>query len=279
MRIGGHLSTREGFQKLPENASKLGLRTYQFFSKNQMQWKGSPIKDQDASSYRESKSRFRVDDEAIHASYLINLGTPEDDKLKKSYEAFLDEIRRADRLGVKRLIFHPGAHMGSGEEKALTRISDSMNRAIEETKRSNVILVVENTAGQGSVVGYSIEHLEFILRHIEEKGRVGFCIDTCHAFQAGYDLNRDLDGFISEIDGKLGIKNIAAVHLNDSKYPLGKHLDRHENLGKGHLSKDFFVKIFSDKRLKDVPSYLETPLGEEGYPDDINFLSSLGIKL
>ncbi|MEM0074236.1 MAG: TIM barrel protein, partial [Thermoplasmatales archaeon] len=141
MRIGGHLSTREGFQKLPENANKLGLRTYQFFSKNQMQWKSTPIKDQDASSYRESKSRFHIDDEAIHASYLINLGTPEDDKLKKSYEAFLDEIRRADKLGVKRLIFHPGAHMGSGEEKALVRISDSMNRAIEETKGSSVMLV------------------------------------------------------------------------------------------------------------------------------------------
>ncbi|MEM0140706.1 MAG: deoxyribonuclease IV [Thermoplasmatales archaeon] len=279
MRIGAHLSTKGGFPKLPENALNLGLKTYQFFSKNQMQWKGSPIKDADAADYREATSRYHINDEAIHASYLINLGTPEDDKFKKSYDAFLDEINRAGKLGVRRLIFHPGAHMGSGEKKALERITSGMNSAIEETKGSSVILVVENTAGQGTVVGNKIDHLQFIMDGIEVKERVGFCIDTCHAFQAGYDLNNGLEDFILELDNKINLKRVLSFHLNDSKYPLGKHLDRHENLGKGYLSKDFYIRMFSDERFKDVPVYLETPLGEEGYPGDLKFLRGLGIEL
>jgi len=279
MRIGAHLSTKDGFPKLPENAEKLGLRTYQFFSKNQMQWKGPKIREEDARGHREEAKKHGMEDMAIHASYLINLGSPEDEKFKKSYDAFLDEINRAEILGVKRLIFHPGAHMGSGEKKALDRICKGMNEAIEDTKNSHVTLVVENTAGQGSVVGYSLDHLQFIMDGVEKKSRLGFCIDTCHAFQAGYDLNNSFDKFLEEFNEKIGIKMISAVHLNDSKYQLGKHLDRHENLGKGFLSNDFYVAVFKEEKLKDVPAYLETPLGEEGYPGDLNFLRSLGIKL
>ncbi|MGC8645093.1 MAG: deoxyribonuclease IV [Thermoplasmata archaeon] len=279
MRIGGHLSTKDGFPKLPENAIKLSLRTYQFFSKNQMQWKGSPIREEDALGHREAARKYGIEDEAIHASYLINLGTPEEDKFRKSYDAFIDEINRAEKLGVRLLIFHPGAHMGSGEKKALERISRAIDSAIDDTKGSHVSLIVENTAGQGSVVGSTLEHLQSIMDGVEKKERLGFCIDTCHAFQAGYDLNSSLDEFISEFKEKLGIGTLKAIHLNDSKYQLGRHLDRHENLGKGFLSRDFYVNIFSRKELKDIPAYLETPLGEEGYPDDLKFLRDLGIKL
>ncbi|MGC8562880.1 MAG: deoxyribonuclease IV [Thermoplasmata archaeon] len=279
MRIGAHLSTRDGFAKLPENAFKLGLRTYQFFSKNQMQWKSRPLNEEEAIAHAKAAKKAGIDDEAIHASYLINLGSPEDDKYKKSYDAFIDELRRAEKLGVPYLIFHPGAHMGSGEEKALKRISEAMNSAIRDTNDIRVKLVVENTAGQGSVVGYSLEHLAFLSENSINKDRIGFCIDTCHAYQAGYDLSNKFDAFMSELDSKIGINMIKAFHLNDSKFPLNRHLDRHENLGKGTLSHEFYISLFGEKRLSNVPAFLETPEGEEGYPKDLSFLKSLGIKL
>lgn len=279
MNIGGHLSTKDGFSKLPENAHTLGLRTYQFFSKNQMQWKARPLDAGEAQAHREAAKKAGISDEAIHASYLLNLGSPEDAKWKMSYDAFVDEIRRADLLGVPLLIFHPGAHMGSGEENALKRISKAMNSAIEDTQGSKVRLTVENTAGQGSMVGYSIDHLSEIARNVDQKERIGFCIDTCHTYQAGYDINNDLGAFLSEFEDKVGIEMIKAVHLNDSKYEFNKHLDRHENLGKGKFSKEFYKNIFEEKRLSKVPAFLETPEGEEGYPKDLRFLRSLRIEL
>ncbi|MEM0134636.1 MAG: deoxyribonuclease IV [Thermoplasmatales archaeon] len=279
MRIGAHLSTKDGFAKLPENALALGLRTYQFFSKNQMQWKSRPIDKDEAMAHIKAAKQAGIDDEAIHASYLINLGSPEEDKYRKAYGAFVDELRRAEQLGVPYLIFHPGAHMGSGEANALNRISEAMNSAISETKGSRVKLVIENTAGQGTTVGYSLDHLAFLAKHSEDKERIGFCIDTCHAYQAGYDINNNFDAFLAEFDSMIGIGLIRAFHLNDSKYAFNKHLDRHENLGKGHLSHDFYIKLFQEPRLAKIPAFLETPEGEEGYPNDIKFLESLGIKL
>jgi deoxyribonuclease-4 len=279
MNIGGHLSTKDGFAKLPEKAHKLGLKTYQFFSKNQMQWKVSPLKEEDAAAHVDAAKKAGIWDEAIHASYLINLGSPEENKYKKSFEAFLEEITRGDQLGVQLLIFHPGAHMGSGEQKALERISGALNSAIERIKDSRVKLIVENTAGQGSMVGYSLDHLGYIADNSINKERIGFCIDTCHAYQAGYDLNNNLDSFLSEFDSKVGLKLLRAFHLNDSKYPFNRHLDRHENLGKGTLSHDFYINFFNEPTLDDLPVFLETPEGEDGYPKDLEFLKSLGIKL
>ncbi len=279
MNLGGHLSTKDGFDKLPENAHALGLKTYQFFSKNQMQWKARSLDKKEADAHADAAKKAGINDEAIHASYLLNLGSPEEEKFKKSYDAFLDELRRAEMLGVPNLIFHPGAHMGAGEKSALKRISDAMNYAIEETKGSKVKLVVENTAGQGSVVGYSLEHLQYIADNSNDKNRIGFCVDTCHAFQAGYDLNNKFDSFLSEFDSLIGIGMIRAFHLNDSKYPFNRHLDRHENLGKGHLSRNFYIELFNERRLAKIPAYLETPEGEEGYPKDISFLKSLGIMV
>jgi deoxyribonuclease-4 len=279
MNIGGHLSTKDGFARLPENAHRLGLKTYQFFSKNQMQWKAPPLNEEDAAAHSDAAKKAGIFDEAIHASYLINLGSPEEDKYRRSLESFLEEIRRGDKLGVKLLIFHPGAHMGSGEKKALERISGAMNSALEKMKDSSVKLIVENTAGQGSVVGYSLDHLGYIADNSINRDRIGFCIDTCHAYQAGYDLNNDFDSFLSELDAKIGLKFLRAFHLNDSKYPFNRHLDRHENLGKGTLSKDFYVNLFTEPRLSHLPAFLETPEGEDGYPKDLEFLRSLGLKL
>lgn len=279
MNIGAHLSTKGGFAMLPEKAHALGLKTYQFFSKNQMQWKARPLDKEEAEAHVRAARNAKVVDESIHASYLLNLGSPDDDKFRMSYGAFVDEIMRADQLGVPFLIFHPGAHMGSGEQNALKRISEAMNSAIEDTKDSKVKLLVENTAGQGSVVGYSLDHLGFIAEASTNRERIGFCIDTCHAYQAGYDISTDLDAFLSEFDSKVGLNLLRAFHLNDSKYQFNKHLDRHENLGKGTLSKSFYVDLFSESRLANVPAFLETPEGEEGYPSDIRFLKSLGIKL
>ncbi|MCL5873952.1 MAG: deoxyribonuclease IV [Candidatus Thermoplasmatota archaeon] len=279
MNIGAHLSTKDGFSKLPENAHALGLRTYQFFSKNQMQWKSRPLDKNEAEAHAKAAKKLGIENEAIHASYLLNLGSPEDGKWKMSYDAFVEEIRRADQLGVPLLIFHPGAHMGSGEENALKRISKAVNSATEETKGARVKLVVENTAGQGSMVGHSLDHLGYLAKNSNDSERIGFCIDTCHAYQAGYDISNDLDAFLSEFDSKVGLGLLRAFHLNDSKYPFNKHLDRHENLGKGTLSHDFYVNLFNEKRLAKVPAFLETPEGEEGYPKDLEFLRSLGIKI
>ncbi len=279
MILGGHLSTKDGFAKLPENAVKIGFKTYQFFSKNQMQWKAKPIPANEANEHRENMKKFSIQKPAIHASYLLNLGNPEKDKLNKSYEAFIDEINRAETLGIELLIFHPGAHMGSGEKNALDRIAGSINRASDDTKGSKVKMVIENTAGQGTVVGYSLDHLSYIGDNVNDKSRIGFCIDTCHIFQAGYDLNNNFDGVIGEIDSKIGLEKISAIHLNDSKPPFNKHLDRHEMLGKGKIDKNFFKSIFEIEKLKNTPAFLETPEGEEGYPKDIEFLRSLGIRL
>ena len=154
-----------------------------------------------------------------------------------------------------------------------------MNSAIRDTRGAKVKLVVENTAGQGSMVGYSLEHLAFLADNSVDKDRMGFCVDTCHAYQAGYDLSNKFEEFLSEFDSKIGIDLIRAFHLNDSKYPFNRHLDRHENLGKGTLSHEFYIALFGEKRLSNVPAFLETPEGEEGYPKDIEFLKSLGIKL
>jgi deoxyribonuclease-4 len=279
MIIGAHLSTKEGFGKLPENALAMGLKTYQFFSKNQMQWKSSPMDPTQVKLHRENVKKYNIRSPSIHASYLINLGTPDEDKFRMSLGAFVDEINRAEQLGVELLIFHPGAHMGSGEGVALKRISDAMNSAIETTKGKKVVLTVENTAGQGSVVGYSLDHLAFLKDNVENSERIAFCIDTCHAFQAGYDLNGKFDPFMSELDEKIGFQYIRAFHLNDSKYPFNKHLDRHENLGKGYLSPTFYKNLFSFDKFENIPAFLETPGGEEGYPDDLKYLRSLGISL
>jgi len=279
MIIGGHLSTKEGFGKLPEIAVGIGFNTYQFFSKNQMQWKSKPIDDKSAQEHIKNMEKFNIIKPAIHASYLLNLGSPEDSKREQSYNAFLDEILRAEKLGVEILIFHPGAHMGSGTKKALDNIIENMNRAIEETKELKVKLTVENTAGQGTVVGSTVEELQYIKDGIHTKARIGFCIDTCHAFQAGYNLNEKYNEVFDEFVSSLGKDMIVAFHLNDSKPPFNKHLDRHEMLGKGHLSKEFFVNLLTDPRWKDVPLYLETPEGEEGYPKDLDFIRKLGIKI
>lgn len=279
MIIGGHLSTKDGFGKLPENAIKIGLKTYQFFSKNQMQWKGKPIDKEEAALHKANIEKFKIRSPAIHASYLLNLGSPDREKLEKSYEAFIDELKRAEHLGIELLIFHPGAHMGSGESGALERIVESMNRAADETKGYRVKMIVENTAGQGTVVGYSLEHLAYIMDNVEDRKRVGFCIDTCHIYQAGYDISNNFNGVIDQIKSILGLSNIKAIHLNDSKPPFNKHLDRHEMLGKGKIDKSFFINIFNVKEFSDIPAFLETPEGEEGYPKDLEYLKSLGIPL
>lgn len=279
MIIGAHLSTKDGFGKLPENALVMGLKTYQFFSKNQMQWKSKPLNEQEARKHFDEIRKRGIRSPAIHASYLLNLCSPEDDKFKRSYDAFLDEIRRADQLGVKILIFHPGAHMGSGIDSALRRLSGALESAIGDTSDTNVVLTIENTAAQGSMVGYSIDQLSTVYNSVADKKRIGFCIDTCHAFQAGYDLNNELSSFISEFDSEIGLSRLKAFHLNDSKYPFNKHLDRHANLGQGNLSKDFFISLFNEKKLREIPAYLETPGGEEGYPNDLKYLKALGIAL
>ncbi|MDP3291485.1 MAG: deoxyribonuclease IV, partial [Sulfuricurvum sp.] len=194
-----------------------------------------------------------------HDSYLINLGHPEEDKRQKSLEAFIDEVQRCAQLGLDRLNFHPGSHLKQiSEEECIDRIASSMNEALSVT--NGVTLVIENTAGQGSNLGWRFEHLSAIIERIEDKSRVGVCIDTCHMFTAGYDIRtrEAYDATWAEFDTIVGFKYLKGMHINDSKPDLGSHVDRHDSLGKGKIGLDAFGFIMNDPRMDDIPLVLET---------------------
>lgn len=261
--IGAHVSAGGGVFNAPANASEIGATAFALFTKNQKQWFASPLKDEEIASFRENCTKMGFAPGSIlpHDSYLINLGHPEEEGLSKSRASFLEEMRRCEALGLDRLNFHPGSHLRAiSLDECLRRIAESVNIALEKT--SGVTAVIENTAGQGSNVGFRFEHLAQIISQVEDRSRVGVCIDTCHAFAAGYDLKNDFDGVIAELDSVVGLKYLRGMHLNDAKKPCGSHVDRHESLGKGEIGMECFTKIASDGRFDGIPLILETPAPE-----------------
>lgn len=277
MLLGGHISISGGVHLAPERGRDVTCDCMQIFSKNQMQWKTKPLDLEEAEQFKENCHKFGIKETVIHDSYLINLGSPDKALLKQSREAFLDEMVRAKHLGVRYLIFHPGAHMGAGEAAGLRKIAESMDWARKEFGSGDVHQVLEITAGQGSVLGHSFEQLARILDMVEDQKSAGVCFDTCHAYAAGYDIKTP-KGYRTTFDhfeDVLGIDRLRAMHLNDSKGKQGSRLDRHEQIGKGYLGLDCFKNIMNDERWKETPMVLETPEGDKRYKQELKILRSL----
>lgn len=275
--LGAHVSAAGGVEKAPQRGHDLTCECIQIFSKNQNQWKAKPLTEDSIAKFQAAVKEFGLKSVLIHDSYLINLASPEEKKLAMSMEAFLDEIGRADQLGVGQLVFHPGSHLGEGEEAGLRKIAENLNRIIDIKPGSRVKLLLENTAGQGTNLGYRFEHLAMIIDLVEDKSRMGVCFDTAHAFAAGFDL-REKEKYeqtwksFAEI---IGLEYLSAFHLNDSKKDLSTKVDRHENIGEGFVGTGMFRLLLNDERFAGLGMYLETPGGDEAYLNDLKTLRSL----
>jgi deoxyribonuclease-4 len=274
--IGAHVSASGGVENAPLNAAKIGANAFAVFTKNQRQWTAKPLTTESIDSFKANCSAHGFKPEQIlpHDSYLINLGHPEAEKLEKSRNAFLDEMQRCELLGLDRLNFHPGSHLKQvSESECLTTIAESINRALDQT--TGVSAVIENTAGQGSNLGFKFEHIAEIIDQVEDKSRVGVCIDTCHSFAAGYDLStkESCEAVFAEFDSVVGMNYLMGMHLNDSKKGLGSRVDRHHSLGEGVLGLEVFKYIMSDARFDNIPLILET-IDETIWDEEIKLLRS-----
>lgn len=269
--FGAHVSAAGGVENAPLNAKNIGAGAFALFTKNQRQWRAAPLSPETIEAFRKNCESLGYSARHIlpHDSYLINLGHPESDALEKSRDAFDDEMLRCEQLGLDRLNFHPGSHLNKiSVEACLDRVAESINRALDKTQ--GVTAVIENTAGQGSNVGFSFEHLARIIDKVEDKSRVGVCIDTCHAFAAGYDLStaEACDRTFAEFDRIVGFRYLRGMHLNDTMKPLASRVDRHQSLGRGELGIEAFKYIAADPRFDDLPLILETP-NEELWSEEI----------
>jgi deoxyribonuclease-4 len=274
--VGAHVSASGGVENAPVNANKIGAKAFALFTKNQRQWFSKPFTEKNVNLFKENCDKYGYKPENIlpHDSYLINLGHPEAVALEKSRKAFFDEMQRCEQLGLDRLNFHPGSHLKKvTEEQCLQTIAESINITLDRTR--GVIAVIENTAGQGSNLGYKFEHLAYIIDLVEDKDRVGVCIDTCHTYTAGYDIKTDegYDNTFRLFDEIVGFKFLKGMHLNDSKKELASRVDRHDNIGKGFLGDSVFKRIMNDPRFDDIPLILETP-DETLWPQEIKLLYS-----
>ena len=260
--IGAHVSASGGVENAPVNAHSIGAKAFALFTKNQRQWFSNPLSKASIKAFRENCEKYDYNPFQIlpHDSYLINLGHPEKESLEKSRASFLDEMQRCEQLGLDRLNFHPGSHLKSiSEEECLSRIAESINIVLDKTK--GVTAVIENTAGQGTNMGHKFEQIRFIIDKVDDKSRVGICIDTCHAYTSGYNI-KSPGGYIETFnlfDKIIGFKYLRGMHLNDSKKELSTRVDRHDNIGKGFLGEDVFRILMNDGRLDDMPLILETP--------------------
>jgi len=259
--VGAHVSSSGGVYNAPKNAVKIGAKAFALFVKNQRRWDAKPLDSKTIDKFKLELEKSGILPKHIlpHDSYLINLGHPDIEQRQKSLNAFLDEVQRCELLGLDRLNFHPGSHLKQmSEEECLDIIAQNCNRVLDQTK--GVSLVIENTAGQGSNLGYKFEHLAHIIDKVEDKSRIGVCLDTCHTFVAGYDL-RDETSYektMAEFDKIVGVNYLMGMHLNDSKPPLGSKKDRHHSLGEGEIGWKAFELIMNDKRMDDIPLILET---------------------
>ncbi len=260
-RVGAHVSTAGGVQNAPLNAAEIGAKAFALFTKNQRRWQAKPLTDKQIDQFKKNcrENDFAAEHILPHDSYLINLGHPEKEGLAKSRKAFLDEMQRCEQLGLTMLNFHPGSHLKKvAKDACLRRIAESINITLDQTK--GVTAVIENTAGQGTNMGHRFEHLAAIIDLVEDKSRVGVCLDTCHSFSAGYDL-RDAEVYqktLAKFDRIVGFDYLRGVHLNDAKPDLGARVDRHESIGEGALGLEPFRFLMNDDRFDEIPMILET---------------------
>ena len=275
--IGAHVSAAGGVENAPANAHGIGATGFALFTKNQRQWVAAPLTAAQIDAFRKACDTYGYTPAQIlpHDSYLINLGHPEREALEKSRAAFLDEMQRCEALGLDRLNFHPGSHLQKiSPERSLDLIAESINIALDKTR--GVTAVIENTAGQGSNLGFAFEHLAYLIERVEDKSRVGVCIDTCHAFAAGYDLRtaEACDKTFAELERVVGFGYLKGMHLNDAMKILGSHVDRHTPLGEGMIGMECFRYLMQDTRFDGIPLILETP-DEQRWPEEIALLKSL----
>ncbi len=275
--VGAHVSISGGVENAPLNAAALGARAFALFTQNQRQWQAQSLSEASIAAFQENCEQHGYTPAQIlpHDSYLINLGHPEPEALEKSRNAFIDEMRRCAQLGLDRLNFHPGSHLKKiSEEQSLALVADSINLALEQVE--GVTAVIENTAGQGSNLGYRFEHLAAIIDGVKDKSRVGVCLDTCHTFTAGYDLRtvEACEATFAEFERIVGFNYLRGMHLNDAKPELGSRVDRHESLGIGTIGWAAFDVIMNDARFDGVPMVLET-VDESIWPDEIKALYAL----
>jgi len=259
--VGAHVSSSGGVENAPINAFEIGAKAFALFTKNQRRWEAKPLTDKNIKLFKENMKKYGFEPNSVlpHDGYLINLGNPDIEKRNKSLLSFIDEIERVYSLGLEMLNFHPGSHLKIiSEEECIDLIAQSINIAIEKTKK--IKLVIENTAGQGSNIGYKFEHLGDIIAKIDDKSRVGVCLDTCHLFASGYDIStaEKFDTVLNEFEEIVGLNYLCGMHINDSKSKLGSRVDRHHSLGEGELGWDPFKFIMNDDRFKNIPMILET---------------------
>ena len=275
--VGAHVSSNGGVFNAPKNAMEIGAKAFALFTKNQRQWAAKELDTKTLDKWFKALEESKILPKHIlpHDSYLINLGNPDEEKREKSLNAFIHELERCDILGLDRLNFHPGSHLRQiSEEECLDHIAESINISLDKTK--NVKAVIENTAGQGSNLGYKFEHLAHIIDKVEDKSRIGICIDTCHMFTSGYDIRTKeaYDKTWKEFDEVVGRQYLMGMHLNDSKPELGSKVDRHDSLGVGKIGWDAFGFIMNDERMDDIPMVLET-VDTEIWAEEIKALYAL----
>ncbi len=276
-RIGAHVSASGGVFNAPLNAARIGADAFAMFVKNQRKWDAPPLSAEEIIAFKDAlkQSGIRAEHVLVHDSYLINLGHPREAEREKSLNAFVDEIRRCEALGLRLLNFHPGSHLNEiSAQVCLDNIAESLNFAIANT--AGVKLVLENTAGQGSNLGYDFAQLAYVIGKISNKDRIGVCIDTCHAFAAGYDLRspQAYERTMSEFDRAIGYKFLSGMHLNDTKNELGVRKDRHESLGRGFLGLEAFENIMNDPNIDEIPLILET-IDDSLWAEEIALLRSM----
>jgi len=275
--IGAHTSAAGGVFNAAINAKKIGAQAFALFTKNQKRWDAKPLDTATIDKFKKELEDACIEPKHVlpHDSYLINLGHPELEKREKSLTAFIDELERCDVLGLDRLNFHPGSFLKKiSEDECLDAIAESINYAHDKTQ--NVKCVLENTAGQGSNLGWKFEHLAHIIDKVEDKSRIGVCLDTCHMFTAGYDIRtrETYDVSMAQFGNIVGFEYLMGMHLNDSKPDLGSHVDRHESIGKGKIGLDAFKFIMNDERMDDIPLILET-IDDSIWKQEIELLYSL----
>jgi deoxyribonuclease-4 len=275
--IGAHVSASGGVENAPVNAHEIGAKAFALFTKNQKQWFSKALTKENINGFKENCAKYGYTSDHImpHDSYLINLGNPVAENLAKSRRSFLDEMQRCELLGITMLNFHPGAHLKQiSEEECLDLIAESVNITLNKTK--GVTAVIENTAGQGSNVGYKFEHLAHIIDKVEDKSRIGVCLDTCHTYSAGYDIKTE-EGYkktFEEFENIVGFKYLKGIHLNDTKKEFASRVDRHDSIGKGLLGEKVFKRMMNDPRFDNMPIVLETP-DDSLWAEEIKWLYSL----
>lgn len=271
-RFGSHLSVAGGLHLAFDAAVKVGCDCLQIFVKNQRQWSAKPLTDEQIRAYRASQTQCSINPVVAHASYLLNLASPDAAARKKSIAALVDELTRCEALGVGGLVLHPGAHMGEGTDAGILRISESLNETHKATRGFSTKVLLETTAGQGTTLGHEISQLGRMISGAHEPEQLGVCLDTCHLFAAGYDL-RDADAYgrmVEDLETHVGLDRVACIHTNDSKGDCGSRLDRHEHITMGKIGKAGFANILNDARLAHVPRILETPKGVDEHGVDLD---------